>query len=273
MTIPSHHFSAASEEGAFSCLCSEALVRIAAASRTLRIPAGRTIFRKGDPGDGCYLILEGAVKVTLPAIGGQEVLLAILGRGDIVGEMALLDNLPRSATVTAAKSCELCCLSRSTFDRLAKTDAEFAQQLLRVVTGRLRAGNEVYVLQQMPLRIRLARALMRLAQSFGELLPDRRILIRQKVSQAELGHMVGAARENVNRQLAEWQGMRLLSRISGYYCLEVPSPSSPLLEVILRMTRLGPPRHPFCGYSPIEMAQRSNRSTGPLMFSTTASSS
>ena len=223
MTLLRHHFAAANERGAFGRLPSETLARVAAASRTLRVPAGRTIFRKGDPGDGCYLILEGALKVTLSPSGGQEVLLAILGRGDVVGEMALLDNLPRSATVTAARTSELCCLSPSTFARLAQTDAEIARQLLRVVTARLRAGNEAYALHHMSLRVRIAGALQHLALRFGERLPDGRILIRQKVSQAELGQMVGAARENVNRQLTEWRRDRLLSRINGYYCLESPS--------------------------------------------------
>ena len=223
MTFLSHHFAAASEGSAFGCLSSETLARVAAASRTLTVPAGRTIFRKGDPGDGCYLILQGAVKVTLPVGGGQEMLLTILGRGDVVGEMALLDSLPRSATVTAARACELCRLSPSTFDRLAQADVEIARQLIRVVTARLRAGNEAYVLQHMPLRVRIAGALQHLARRFGERLPGGRILIRQKVSQAELGQMVSAARENVNRQLTEWRRDRLLSRISGYYCLDNPS--------------------------------------------------
>ena len=49
------------------------------------------------------------------------------------------------------------------------------------------------------------------------------MLIRQKVSQSDLGHMIGAARENVNRQLTDWRRSRLLSRISGYYCLERPA--------------------------------------------------
>ncbi len=66
----SRHFAAMSEEGTFSSLSCESLARIAAAARTLHVPAGRTIFRKGDPGDGCYLVLEGAVKVTLPANNG-----------------------------------------------------------------------------------------------------------------------------------------------------------------------------------------------------------
>jgi CRP-like cAMP-binding protein len=88
------------------------------------------------------------------------------------------------------------------------------------MTARLRASNETHTLQHMPLRVRLARTLLRLAKTFGEPLPGGRILIRQKISQLELGHMVGAARENVNRQLTDWRTGRLLSRIGGYYCLE-----------------------------------------------------
>jgi CRP/FNR family transcriptional regulator, cyclic AMP receptor protein len=205
-------------------LTPECLDSLAAAALTLKVPAGCVVFRKGDPGSGCYLLLNGAVKVTLPAPapGTAETLLAILSKGDIVGEMALLDRQPRSATVTAVRPCELSYISTVAFDRLASTDIEVHRQLLRVMTARLRASNETHTLQHLPLRTRLARVLLRLAQTFGEPLPGSRILVRQKISQVELGNMAGAARENVNRQLTEWRTGRLLSRIGGYYCLEDP---------------------------------------------------
>ena len=201
-----------------SCLSVEAVARIVAASRRILVPAGSTIFRKGDPADGCFFIVDGAVKVSVGA-GGHIALLAILGRGDIFGELALFDSLPRSATVTALRESEFYCLTPAAFERLMRTDTEIARQLMRVIAGRLRSANEKHVLLLMPVRIRLARALLSLARSLGERLPDGRILIRQRFSQAELGQMVGATRENVNRQLTEWRRQRLLSRISGYYCL------------------------------------------------------
>jgi CRP/FNR family cyclic AMP-dependent transcriptional regulator len=196
---------------------------LADAAQIVRVPAGRVIFRRGDSARGCYLVLKGAVKVTIPAGHSRETLLAILGKGDLVGEMALLDGLPRSATVTALKTCELRHISAAAFDRLTHTDGELGGQLLRAMAGRLRQHNEAYAVQQMSMRVRLARALLHLGQRFGESLPDGRLLIRQKLSQAELGQMIGAARENVNRQLTEWRRDRIVSRISGYYCLESPS--------------------------------------------------
>ncbi len=214
--------------GAFGWLGFDALDYIARTSRTSRLQAGAVVFREGDAPDGCYLILKGAVKVCVSEPDGQQSLLAILGQGDVVGEMALLDRLPRSATVTALKGCELCHLPTAAFDRLAQSDLAVYRQLLRVLSARLRAGNERYAVQRMALSGRLARAFLQLAVSCGEQLPDRRILIHQRVSQAELGNMIGAARENVNRQLAEWRRHQLLSRISGYYCLEDPAALEPL---------------------------------------------
>jgi CRP/FNR family transcriptional regulator, cyclic AMP receptor protein len=212
-----------SSENAFGTMSDETRARLVAASRVSRVPAGRIIFRKGDAPDSCcYLILKGAVKVSLPTRSGQETLLAVLGRGDVVGEMALLDLLPRSATVTALKACELCQLTTATLEWLAREDFAIYRHLLSALSARVRAGNETSHLQQMPLKTRLARALLRLAQSVGEPLPDGRILIRQKLSQADLGRMVGAARENINRQLTDWCRAKVLTRVSAYYCIECP---------------------------------------------------
>jgi CRP-like cAMP-binding protein len=212
----------------FGWLGHDAIDYILRTSRASRPKPGTVVFRAGDAADGCYLILEGAVKVSLADADGRHSLLAVLGQGDVVGEMALLDRAPRSATVTALRGCELCHLNMAAFDRLAQSDIAVYRQLLRVLSERLRAGNERYALQRTALAGRLARALLQLARSCGEELPDRRILIRQKVSQAELGSMIGAARENVNRQLGKWSRRRLLTRISGYYCLEDPAALEPL---------------------------------------------
>lgn len=210
-----------SSENVFGAMREETRAKLVAASRVSRVPAGRVIFRKGDaPDSSCYVILKGAVKVSLPTRNGQETLLAVLGRGDVVGEMALLDLLPRSANVTALKACELCQLTTATLEWLAREDFAIYRQLLSALSARVRAGNEASHLQQMPLKIRLARALLRLAQSVGEPLPDGRILIRQKLSQAELGRMVGAARENINRQLTDWCRAKVVTRVSAYYCIE-----------------------------------------------------
>lgn len=206
--------------GPFEDWTAEGLGWLMDGARRVKVPSGRTLFRKGDAGNGCYLILAGAVKVTLPIARGQEMLLAILGSGEIVGETALLDRLPRSATVTALRPCELAHVSTAAFDRLAQTNIAIYRRLLCVMTTRMRASNEMHAVLHMPLRVRLATALLRLARQFGETLPGERVLIRQRISQVELGHMVGAARENVNRQLAEWRDAGILSRISAYYCLE-----------------------------------------------------
>ena len=155
--MPRHYASSPlSHNDPTSCLSAEALTRIVAASRRVQVPAGSIIFRKGDPADGCFLVVDGGVKVTVPA-GGHDALLAILGKGDIFGELALLDCLPRSATVTALRASELYCLTPAAFEQLMRTDTEIARQLMRVIAGRLRAANENHVLQLMPVRIRLAR--------------------------------------------------------------------------------------------------------------------
>jgi len=93
--------------------------------------------------------------------------------------------------------------------------------MLEILSTRLRTSNETATMQQLlPLRGRLARVFLRLAEGFGEPLDGGRILVRQKLTQAELGRMTGSARENVNRQLKEWMREGLVSRISSYYCIE-----------------------------------------------------
>jgi CRP-like cAMP-binding protein len=145
----------------------------------------------------------------------------MLGAGDVIGEMGLIDAQPRSATATALKPCSLAFLASRDFKHAADNNPVIYVHMLEILSTRLRTSNETATMQQLlPLSGRLARVFLRLAEGFGEPLEGERILVRQKLTQAELGRMTSSARENVNRQLKEWMREGLISRISSYYCIE-----------------------------------------------------
>jgi CRP-like cAMP-binding protein len=205
----------------FSGLEKEALDGLARYSHHVSLESNERLFQQGDPSDGCYAILEGVLKVSVTASDGQEALLAMLGAGDVIGEMGLIDAQPRSASATALKPCSLAFLASRDFKQVANANPVIYLQMLEILSDRLRASNEAATMQQLlPLRGRLARVFLRLGEGFGEPLEGGRILIRHKFTQVELARMTGSARENVNRQIKGWAREGLVRRISSYYCLE-----------------------------------------------------
>jgi CRP-like cAMP-binding protein len=190
-------------------------------ARPIQLAADKVLFLEGDPGDGCYRVEEGLLKVSFISSTGSERILAILGRGAVVGELAILDELPRSASVTAIRDSQLRFVSRQQFSLVAKSHPEIYRHITSLLAARLRDTNmAVAAASFLPLKGRVARALIDLADAFGEDVGGKRILIRQKISQSDVASMAGIARENVSRILNEWIREKLLSRVSGYYCLE-----------------------------------------------------
>lgn len=205
----------------FSGLPDAERARLSKQMRTSPVKKGQVIFDRGEKANGCYAVLEGAFKVAIISEDGEETLLAMLGEGDIVGEMGLLDGEPRSATVIALRRSRVAHLSTRDFERVADENPNIYRHLLKLLSNRMRAVNETFAARQMlPLAGRLARTLLRLSEEFGQELDGDRMLIRQKVTQADLARMTGSARENVNRQIKEWQRNEVLSKISQYYCLD-----------------------------------------------------
>jgi CRP/FNR family transcriptional regulator, cyclic AMP receptor protein len=152
---------------------------------------------------------------------GGERILSILGPGAVVGELAILDELPRSASVTAIRDSQLSFISRQQFAAVAKQHPEIYRFITNLLATRLRDTNVVVAAASfLPLKGRVARALVDLAHAFGEETDGGRILIRQKISQSDVAAMAGIARENVSRILNEWIREKLISRVSGYYCLD-----------------------------------------------------
>ncbi len=185
------------------------------------LAADEVLFLAGDAGDGCYRVEEGLLKVTMVSRAGGERILAFLGPGAIVGELSIIDGLPRSASVVAVRDASLSFLSRSAFEDFAKKHPEIYKSLVTMIATRLRETDAVIAAGSfLPLRGRVACTLLELAQEFGQDVGSGRIVIRQKIGQSDLAAMAGIARENVSRILNDWKRRKLVSRLSGYYCLE-----------------------------------------------------
>jgi CRP/FNR family transcriptional regulator, cyclic AMP receptor protein len=180
----------------------------------MRLKAGRAVFRAGDVGDGCYRVEEGLLKVTMSSRSGNEQILAFLGPHAIVGELSMLDSLPRSASVVAVRDSTLRFVRAAAFWRFAEKNSDVYKTLVVLLTRRLRETNGVVAAMSfMRIRGRIARALLELARDYGHDAGSGRIIIRQKIGQSDLAGMVGSARENVTRVLNEWQRKKLVTRV------------------------------------------------------------
>jgi len=206
----------------FSVFPEKLAARLFANARPTRLAAGEVLFLAGDPAVGCYRVEQGLLKVSMIAPTGAERILAIVGPGGIVGELSTIDGLPRSASVSAVRDSELIFVSRAAFQACADDHPEVYRHLVTLLAGRLRDTDQVLAAGSfLPTKGRVARALLDLAEAFGQDLGQDRILIRQKVSQSDVAAMAGIARENVSRILSDWMIRdKLVSRQSGYYCLE-----------------------------------------------------
>jgi CRP-like cAMP-binding protein len=192
-----------------------------ASAPIIKLSSDEVLFLAGDAGDGCYRVEKGLLKVAMISPAGGERILAILGQSAIVGELSMIDGLPRSASVVAVRDSELRFVSRARFEDCAQQNPELHKYLVVLLAERLRETDEaIAAISFLPLKGRVAMTLLELAQHFGEDVGSGRILIRQKIGQADLAAMAGIARENVNRILNEWKRRNLVTRLSGYYCLE-----------------------------------------------------
>jgi CRP/FNR family transcriptional regulator, cyclic AMP receptor protein len=195
--------------------------KLFANANQVRLAAGKILFRTGVPGDGCYRVEDGLLKVTMVSRAGSERILAFLGPGAIVGELSILDGLPRSATVVAVRDAVVSFLSCAEFEAFADKHPEVYKSLIRVLAERLRETDTVVAAGSfLSLKGRVAQTMLELAGHFGQEVATGRVVIRQRIGQNDLAAMAGIARESLTRVLNDWQRHKVLSRLSGYYCLE-----------------------------------------------------
>ncbi len=184
-------------------------------ARQESLPAKHAVFQVGQAGDSLHIVLRGSVKVSLLSEEGKEAILSILGAGEVFGEMSLFDGEPRSATVTTMEPCHFLVLRRQVFLPFLEKRVHVMLELIAEMSKRLRATNDlVGNLSFLNLSARLARILLNLVQQYGKVTPNG-IVIGLKLSQEELGHLVGVSRESVNRQVRIWVDSGLIDYDHG----------------------------------------------------------
>jgi len=195
--------------------------RLIALGRPIQRAADEVLFLAEDVCDGCYRVETGLMKVSLTSRQGDERILAILGAGELVGELGLLDGRPRSATVTALRASTLTFFPRAAFESFAAENPDLYRHLTALLASRLRDTNVAVVSAGfLGLKGKVARALLALADAFGHDVGQGRVLVRQKLTQTDIAAMAGIARENASRILGEWQRGGVISKLAGYYCIE-----------------------------------------------------
>jgi CRP/FNR family transcriptional regulator, cyclic AMP receptor protein len=167
-------------------------------------PDGGVVVSQEDAGDALFVLVRGKVKVVLYGDSGREIILSIFKTpGDFFGEMSLLDNEPRSASVIAAEPSRLIVLSRRDFQAHIEAHPRTALRVLTELSRRLRRADAVIGnLALLDVYGRLAGKLRELAAAEGEE-TEEGLVLRQRPTQAEIAAMIGTSRETVSRALSD----------------------------------------------------------------------
>jgi len=175
-----------------------------------RYPKDGVVFFENEEGASFFMIVEGRIKVTILGDDGREIILSVLSTGDFFGEMALLDNEPRSATAIAVEDAELLVLNRSDFQSVVSENPRVMQALIKTLTTRLRKANhQISTLALLDVYGRVARVILEMAREDGRRLKDGSIAFRRATHQ-EIANRIGTTRETVTRMLKDLQRQSLI---------------------------------------------------------------
>jgi CRP/FNR family cyclic AMP-dependent transcriptional regulator len=193
----------------------EEIDAILAHAQVAKYPAGAQIVAKGDQGNSMMAVLNGRLSISTPSLDGRQVVLSMLHDGDIFGEIALLDGKERTADVNALTDCEILIVSRRSFWPLLERRPDVCMNLMLVLCERLRHTTEqIEDLAFLDLEARMAKALLHLAEESGAG-EVRAKPVALRISQRELGELVGGSRESINKHLHEWKQSGIVTTERG----------------------------------------------------------
>jgi CRP/FNR family cyclic AMP-dependent transcriptional regulator len=184
------------------------------------LPRSTTVMASGDPTDSLYIVLSGRLKVMMSDAEGKEVILSILTAGEFFGEMGLIDDAPRSASVVSIEPCELLSIAKRDFKKCLAENFEMAQAVMRGLVRRLRdADRKIGSLALLDVYGRVARLLLDMAENV-----DGEKVVTKRLPKQDIAKMIGASREMVSRVMKDLQ-------MGGY--IEVRGSSIVLRDTIM----------------------------------------
>lgn len=210
----------------FALSALEQLPDVLFAAAPLRwLTEGEVLFGAGDSGDGCYRLESGLLKVEVTSPRGETRIIALLSPAAVVGELSLIDGLPRSASVVALRHSALRFVSREAFADYTRANPGTHHKLLTVLCSRLREADAAIAASAfLSVRARVARALLELAKHVGQDAGEGRLVLDCPVSQDDLAAMAGVARENVSRAFSDFRRSKLVTVRSRRICLnDIPA--------------------------------------------------
>ncbi len=216
----------------FSVLPLEEMRELATKFYSARYGKSEAIFREGEPAERLFLVPRGTVKLYVSSSHGNELLVAVVGPGQIFGELAVIDRGPRAMSARAMEECVVFALSSDVFWTLLETHPALARRLLELMARRLRRADQAsqdLVFFDAPTR--LARKLLQLAEEHGE--PTglgEQIRLPVRVTQEELAQMIGVTRSSANRLIVSFSEQGWIEWNDGYPLLNRP-------EALLRRSR------------------------------------
>ncbi len=162
---------------------------------------GSAIMHEGDPTDSLYIVISGRLKVMMGEADGKETILSIIGPGEFFGEMGLIDDNPRSASVIAIEPCEMLTLTKRAFRNCLVENAGLAMAVMRVLVRRLReADRKIGSLAMLDVYGRVARLLLDMSENVNG-----RKVVTKRLTKQDIAKMVGASREMVSKVMKDLQ--------------------------------------------------------------------
>jgi CRP/FNR family cyclic AMP-dependent transcriptional regulator len=169
-------------------------------------PAGTNVLTVEQPGEAVYIILYGTVKIHVEQGGGRDVILAILGAGDLLGELSLIDSVGRSASAVTLENSLLLWMDKHSFNYLLDEFPPVARNLVRILSARLRLSDQlIQALATLDVYGRVARQLLAFAERYGRPTADDEVRIPITLTQGDIADLVGASRKRVNQVMVAFK--------------------------------------------------------------------
>lgn len=193
-----------------SALSAEQRHQVAKMARMFDVKRGTRIFLPGDASDQIFLLKAGIIKISMTTPDHRDVILALLHPGDIFGELAVVEDAPRDHIAEAYSDCVVCAIGRDTILRVIHETPEIGFQITKLIGLRMKTfRSRVEELLCKSAHARVAHALLELAERHGVTDQDG-VLVSLRLSQGDLGRLVGLSRETVNAILQEWRQQNLV---------------------------------------------------------------